>query len=491
MKEVLWNYVTTNYPRKRYYSFLYANALHLLFEEELFPYMSDDEKIQHSNMKENNLKKEVLRFCEIKHIIEILSSTGITPIFFKGYILSRLLYDNNNVRNVGDLDFYVNKQFFSNALDLLKRNGYKIIHKDSENYEHHIALSKGVMYIELHKNIIRPELNINTEYMENHTYKLNELICTFNYTATLLMMFYHAYAHMESPGITRKHVFFNKNIFIYYRGLRNLFEIAMFIKKYESHINWDDFVIDIEKQTLSIYFKELLTNINLMFQNCIPDNIFNRLMNKNYENGNVPVTIGDIINIKNTIFEINVVKLFDRLFKQYWHGYYILADKNKYSTYIPATNSPFFCIWTEYFVINNNDSIDLNIRINKKTHYDLIQKSELLFTMINFDGYYSSLEMLLEVYFKPCNVIVKKVNISMGSYLDEKNIKLEYIDSKEQINLSISISKSLLNIDSTFPKHIYADLHFEEKIEDDIQTLHGNYNDYTYDPYMFTKIVYE
>lgn len=66
MKEVLWNYVTTNYSKERYYSFLYANALHLLFEEELFPYMSDDEKIQHSNMKENNLKKELLRFCEIK-----------------------------------------------------------------------------------------------------------------------------------------------------------------------------------------------------------------------------------------------------------------------------------------------------------------------------------------------------------------------------------------------------------------------------------------
>ena len=90
MKEVLWNYVTTNYSKERYYSFLYANALHLLFEEELFPYMSDDEKIQHSNMKENNLKKELLRFCEIKHIVEILSSAGITPIFFKGYILIKM-----------------------------------------------------------------------------------------------------------------------------------------------------------------------------------------------------------------------------------------------------------------------------------------------------------------------------------------------------------------------------------------------------------------
>ena len=491
MKEVLWNYVTTNYSKERYYSFLYANALHLLFEEELFPYMSDDEKIQHSNMKENNLKKELLRFCEIKHIVEILSSAGITPIFFKGYILSRLLYDNKNVRSVGDLDFYVNKQSFFKALDLLKRNGYSIIHKDTENDEHHIALSKGVMYVELHKNIIRPELNINTEYIENNTCMLNELICTFNYTATLLMMFYHAYAHMASPGMTRKHVFFNKNIFIYYRGLRNMYEIALFIKKYESQINWDDFVSDIEKQTLSIYFRELFANINLMFQNCIPDNIINRIMNKNYKNENVPVTIGDIINVKNSISEINIVKLFDRLFDQYWHGYYILANKNKFSNYIPTTNSPFICIWTEYFVINNIDSVDLNIRIDKKAYYDLIQKSELLFTMINFDGYYSSLEMLIEIHFKPCNAIIKKVNISMGGYIDEKDINLEYKEIKEQINLSIKISKSLLNIDKILPEYVYADLHFRDNIDDDIQNLHGNYSDYTYDPYMFTKIVYE
>lgn len=85
----------------------------------------------------------------------------------------------------------------------------------------------------------------------------------------------------------------------------------------------------------------------------------------------------------------------------------------------------------------------------------------------------------------------KKSEYINGRYIDEKDINLEYKEIKEQINLSIKISKSLLNIDKILPEYVYADLHFRDNIDDDIQNLHGNYSDYTYDPYMFTKIVYE
>lgn len=113
-------------------------------------------------------------------------------------------------------------------------------------------MGKGTVYLELHRSIIKPETKINYKYLIEHTNELNisgSKILTFDVTATLLYMTYHAYSHMESAGkgITRKYMFEHKYIYMYPYTVRHMFEIALYIEKYNKEINWVDFLDDVKK----------------------------------------------------------------------------------------------------------------------------------------------------------------------------------------------------------------------------------------------------
>ena len=107
------------------------------------------------------------------HINNIMSEQGITPIHFKGFILSYLLFGKKNIRDVGDVDMFVDGEHFDNAYMVLRNNGYCVVPGFSQDEEHHIALVKGSVYLELHKSIVKPEAGINSDYLVGHTRMLN------------------------------------------------------------------------------------------------------------------------------------------------------------------------------------------------------------------------------------------------------------------------------------------------------------------------------
>lgn len=49
-----------------------------------------------------------------------------------------------------------------------------------------------------------------------------------------------------------------------------MFEIALFIEKYKTEIDWDALTDDIKKQRLNMFFRELLIDITLIFPEHIP-----------------------------------------------------------------------------------------------------------------------------------------------------------------------------------------------------------------------------
>ena len=105
-KHDLWEFTVKNYQERDYYTFLYTNKLQFLYEAELLPYMTDKELREHEAYKRTNYIREKIRFAEMLHINNIMSEQGITPIHFKGFILSYLLFGKKNIRDVGDCLLY-------------------------------------------------------------------------------------------------------------------------------------------------------------------------------------------------------------------------------------------------------------------------------------------------------------------------------------------------------------------------------------------------
>ena len=142
-KHELWEFTVKNYQERDYYTFLYTNKLQFLYEAELLPYMTDKELREHEAYKRTNYIREEIRFAEMLHINNIMSEQGITPIDFKGFILSYLLFGKKNIRDVGDVDMFVDGEHFDNAYMVLRNNGYCVVPGLSRDEEHHIALVKG------------------------------------------------------------------------------------------------------------------------------------------------------------------------------------------------------------------------------------------------------------------------------------------------------------------------------------------------------------
>lgn len=350
-KHDLWEFTVKNYQERDYYTFLYTNKLQFLYEAELLPYMTDKELREHEAYKRTNYIREKIRFAEMLHINNIMSEQGITPIHFKGFILSYLLFGKKNIRDVGDVDMFVDGEHFDNAHMILRNNGYCAVPGFSQDEEHHIALVKGSVYLELHKSIVKPETRINSDYLVGHTQMLNisgNKILTFDATATLLYMMYHAYSHMETAGqgMTRKYLLEHKYIYFYPYSIRHMFEIALFIEKYKTEIDWDALTDDIKKQRLNMFFRELLIDITLIFPEHIPSSVFDELVSVHYDLKPAFITMTDIFNVKYEESEVNPALLFGKLFNRYWHGQSIMWDE-PCTIDIPAVNSPFFYISVE------------------------------------------------------------------------------------------------------------------------------------------------
>ncbi|PWM71995.1 MAG: hypothetical protein DBX45_09565 [Oscillospiraceae bacterium] len=488
-KHDLWEFTVKNYQERDYYTFLYTNKLQFLYEAELLPYMTDKELREHEAYKRTNYIREKIRFAEMLHINNIMSEQGITPIHFKGFILSYLLFGKKNIRDVGDVDMFVDGEHFDNAHMILRNNGYCAVPGFSQDEEHHIALVKGSVYLELHKSIVKPETRINSDYLVGHTQMLNisgNKILTFDATATLLYMMYHAYSHMETAGqgMTRKYLLEHKYIYFYPYSIRHMFEIALFIEKYKTEIDWDALTDDIKKQRLNMFFRELLIDITLIFPEHIPSSVFDELVSVHYDLKPAFITMTDIFNVKYEESEVNPALLFGKLFNRYWHGQSIMWDE-PCTIDIPAVNSPFFYINAVYSLKKEKDCLQVMIRIKKEQCFCQLTERKALLTLINSDGYFGFFELLVNINLKERKVELSNMIIPFRE--DEfATITADFNsdETEEQLSISVEIPLTVITNGNDLPDEMYADLHFEDE-----NSMSGQYQNMQYNPYSYVKLI--
>lgn len=82
-------------------------------------------------------------------LTELFESNNIPLAILKGASAS-CCYPNPMYRNMGDIDFLVDKENFQKALDLMLENGYRLAYP-IDHVDYHITLAKGNMMYELHK----------------------------------------------------------------------------------------------------------------------------------------------------------------------------------------------------------------------------------------------------------------------------------------------------------------------------------------------------
>lgn len=215
--------------------------------------------------------------CFLKKFLEIyslFSSSNINAVFFKGIALANLLYDKPSKRHIGDIDVFVDKVDFPSALTLLIRSGYDFYDKKTFYNEHHIALVKDNVAIELHKNIFNPILGLDEKYLLQNITPLSLLeqpIQTFDITATLLHLIYHLYQDTYLSHSCLHSILNNVKVPTTKRFLYRAYEIALFSEKYHTEIIWDDIIENLKHQRFRIFFKKMIGDIVSIFPDAFPD----------------------------------------------------------------------------------------------------------------------------------------------------------------------------------------------------------------------------
>lgn len=214
------------------------------------------------------MQKELEKVCDLFNFYKIEYCT------FKGVILSKQLYGDDDTRRMGDIDILVKKTYFDFALNILRQNGYEMHDCENKNPEHHIILKKASITLELHKNFLNPLIGINESFLlDNVVIKsFVQVKClSFSITATLLHLLYHLYMDLMI-GSDNCYKLFTQNTYDYTNGfLAHAYEIALFSELYMNDIEWENIISDLSRQNLSITFWKMCIDILNIFPNSLPD----------------------------------------------------------------------------------------------------------------------------------------------------------------------------------------------------------------------------
>ncbi|RJE89661.1 hypothetical protein D3P07_05330 [Paenibacillus sp. 1011MAR3C5] len=230
-------------------------------------------------------KNNALNFEEVKLLTEKGDSASL--LFIKGIVLSQLLYNDPFLRSSGDIDTLIREKDLSEINQLLINEGYvhacgkgDVYNSDFDNLEilpypilkdfkHHEYFEyykqKGEQFIILEiqryiHNTITSESYLNRFFNSSRLLTINDIsVRTLNIDYTLLYLIESI--HTDSNW--------------YQRGpkLNKYMELAMFITKYESEINWEQLFQNAQEFQMIDIVHNVFKEINEIFKETISHHI--------------------------------------------------------------------------------------------------------------------------------------------------------------------------------------------------------------------------
>lgn len=240
---------------------------------DLSLHLNSVRNVNNDELYKINSAHSFINAVESRRICSNFDAANIEYIIFKGNVLAALLYENRKNRIAGDIDIYVREDDFDSALSILYSLGYYLRSPNALLGKHHVSLENNKVVVELHRNVINPEIGIDEDYLLSHVGKLRISgyeITTFDTTATFLHMLFHLY--MDSCLIYDNlyNVIANREILKSNRFLYRAYEIALFSEKYFDKIKWQDIENDISTQKLRIIFMKMIFDILRIFPSVFP-----------------------------------------------------------------------------------------------------------------------------------------------------------------------------------------------------------------------------
>ena len=216
-------------------------------------YDFSDAKTQLSDLKqriEKRARVNLLLYSELLQLKSLLQENGFNVVFYKGVLLSKLLFDDFTTRSTSDIDVLIKATEFPAIRHLLLQNGYEEVYFYPENYlDYYIKISREFTF----KRKLSDDLFISIEiqwaplpamysipynndyFFENvTTIKLSgqDIPILKNEQLLLILLLHHGIADL-------------------WRNFKHIFDLAMFIKRYGKILNWQEIFIQIEKWQMS------------------------------------------------------------------------------------------------------------------------------------------------------------------------------------------------------------------------------------------------
>jgi hypothetical protein len=177
---------------------------------------------------------------ELNRIVTLLTAAGMEVVLLKGAVFLRSLYEDIGLRPMSDLDILLRREAIDQAVDLLKQSGYEapILHQSE-------AIQKDVTHDVHLRQSQPPYVDVEVHWLLGSGEKYRQRtdmdwfwqriipfegwaqgVYTLNPGAHLLYICGHL-AHQHGLGGL---------------GMLWLYEVACFLKKFEHHIDWADFI---------------------------------------------------------------------------------------------------------------------------------------------------------------------------------------------------------------------------------------------------------
>jgi len=195
-------------------------------------------------------------FCltnELIKIVKLLKSKNITPILYKGPILSLLAYNDVTFRQFGDLDVFVEKKDLLTAQRLLVTNGYNIINELPHiNFNfltktlHQKNFCNKIVNLDIHWQIEQQDLFNHFLYFDRMQIDLNSCsVESFTIENLVLLLTIHCCNHR-------------------WETLSSLCDIA-FLCENNSEIDWKQIIIKANK----LHLKKILAATFFLIHNLL------------------------------------------------------------------------------------------------------------------------------------------------------------------------------------------------------------------------------
>ncbi len=182
---------------------------------------------------------------EFVRISKLAKEYGICFIGLKGCIM-RTFYPVPELRTMGDFDILLQQKDVNKVKDLFKKQNYKI-----ENDAFGIICSKGIIHWEIFTTI-GEEFRVNTPEWDNKYYNsifMYNGLRSVEPTEFLLHLIVHTAKHYIGSGA----------------GIRNLLDIALFISKYKTEIDFKKIEDGSREQNYSNICRYIMTVMNKYF----------------------------------------------------------------------------------------------------------------------------------------------------------------------------------------------------------------------------------